>query len=255
MGSTSKSFQLIQAVVDAGTGGATFSEAVRESSVPKSTAHRLLNELTNIGALRFDAESKSYFGGLLLARFGSAVAADYDLRKVVRPHLELLHDQTGHTATLGIRDGDHGIYLDKVESRDFGIRLHSEVGKAFPLHCTGIGKILLSQAPHEELRRLLRGKLEPLTNRTITDKKSLRKNLQDIRNRGYAIDDEEITRGLVCVAAPIFGPDGLITGALSCTFPTWIRDERGIESEIGAVVAAAAAASPLTLLNRSIGPS
>ena len=75
MGSTSKSFQLIQAVVDAGNNGATFSAAVRESSVPKSTAHRLLNELTDIGALRFDAETKTYFGGLLLARFGAAVDA------------------------------------------------------------------------------------------------------------------------------------------------------------------------------------
>jgi DNA-binding IclR family transcriptional regulator len=246
VGSTSKSFQLIQSVVDAGSGGATFSQAVRDSSVPKSTAHRLLNELTDIGALRFDAESKTYFGGLLLARLGSAVAADYDLRRIARPHLELLHEQTGHTATLGIRDGDHGIYLDKVESRDFGIRLHSEIGKAFPLHCTGIGKVLLSQAPEDELGKLMHGKLEPLTNRTITDKALLRKNLKDIRTRGYAIDDEEITRGLVCVAAPVFGPDGRIAGALSCTFPTWFRDERGIESEIQAVTDAAAAASPRT---------
>ncbi len=246
MGSTSKSFQLIQSVVDAGRSGATFSETVRASSVPKSTAHRLLNELTDIGALRFDAESKTYFGGLQLARLGSAVAAGYDLRKIARPHLEGLHEKTGHTATLGIRDGDHGIYLDKVESRDFGIRLHSEVGKAFPLHCTGIGKVLLSQIPVDELKKALRGKLETLTKRTITDKTLLRTELRVIRDRGYAIDDEEITRGMVCVAAPIFGPDGYVVGALSCTFPTWVRDERGIESEIAAVMNAAAAASLMT---------
>ena len=243
MGSTSKSFQLIQAVVYAGNNGATFSEAVRESLVPKSTAHRLLNELTDIGALRFDAESKTYFGGLLLARFGSAVAAGYDLRKIARPHLERLHEQTGHTTTLGIRDGNHGIYLDKVESRDFGIRLHSEIGKAFPLHCTGIGKVLLSRIADDELKTILRGKLEHLTKQTITNKTSLRKELQEIRRKGYAIDNEEITRGLVCIAALVFGPDGRTAGALSCTFPTWIRDERGIDSEIQAVMQAAAAAS------------
>ena len=243
MGSTSKSFQLIQAVVDAGNSGATFSAAVRLSSVPKSTAHRLLNELTDIGALRFDADSKSYFGGLLLARFGSAVAADYDLRKIARPHLETLHEQTGHTATLGIRNGDHGIYLDKVETRDFGIRLHSEIGKAFPLHCTGIGKVLLSQIADDELKTMLRGKLNALTTRTITNKSLLRKELREIRRRGYAIDDEEITRGLICIAAPVLGPDGTIAGALRCTFPTWVRDERGIDSEIETVMQAAAAAS------------
>lgn len=243
VGSTSKSFQLIQAVVDAGNGGVTFSAAVRASSVPKSTAHRLLNELTNIGALRFDRESKTYFGGLLLARFGSAVAADYDLRKIARPHLELLHQQTGHTATLGIRHGDHGIYLDKVESRDFGIRLHSEIGKAFPLHCTGIGKVLLSLAPIDELKKLLRGKLESLTSRTITDKARLRTELDLVRQQAYAIDDEEITRGLVCIAAPVFGPGDEATGALSCTFPSYVRDEVGIDKEIQAVVQAAANAS------------
>lgn len=230
--------------MDAGTSGATFSEAVRESSVPKSTAHRLLNELTDIGALRFDAESKTYFGGLLLARFGSAVAADYDLRKIARPHLERLHAQSGHTATLGIRDGDHGIYLDKVETRDFGIRLHSEIGKSFPLHCTGIGKVLLSHIDDGELTRILRGKLKAHTKRTITSKALLRKDLKETRHRGYAIDDEEITRGLICIAAPVFGPDGHIAGALSCTFPIWIRDELGIDSEIEAVMEAASAASP-----------
>jgi len=244
VGSTSKSFQLIQAVVGAGSNGATFSAAVRESSVPKSTAHRLLNELTDLGALRFDADSKTYFGGLLLARLGSSVAAGYDLRKIARPELERLHEQTGHTATLGIRDGDHGIYLDKVESRDFGIRLHSEIGKSFPLHCTGIGKVLLSQVDGDELTKILHGKLGALTKKTITNKTLLRKELGETLRRGYAIDDEEITRGLICIAAPIFGPDGRIAGALSCTFPTWVRDDQGIEGEIQAVTQAAAAASP-----------
>ena len=244
MGSTTKAFQLIQAVVDAGSGGATFSDAVRASAVPKSTAHRLLNELTDLGALRYDAESRAYFGGLLLARFGSAVAADYDLRKIARPHLEKLHQETGHTATLGIRDGDHGIYLDKVESKEFGVRLHSEIGKAFPLHCTGIGKVLLSHLESNAAKELLRGNLTPYTKKTITSKTLLRQELKEIRSRGYAIDDEEITRGFVCIAAPIFGPDGSIAGALSCTFPTWVREERGIEDEILAVMQAAAAASP-----------
>ncbi len=244
MGSTSKSFQLIQAVVDAGDSGASFSAAVRESGVPKSTAHRLLNELADIGAVRFDADTKTYFGGLLLASLGSAVAEGYDLRRIVRPRLEELHQKTGHTVTLGIRDRNHGIYLDKVESRDFGIRLHSEIGKAFPLHCTGIGKVLLSETPDDELKSILRGKLEAHTTRTITNKAMLKKELQETQRRGYAIDDEEITRGLICVAAPVFGPGGHIAGALSCTFPTWSREDRGIEQEIQAVTQAAAAASP-----------
>ena len=248
MGSTTRSFQLIQAVIDAGNNGASFSDAVRASSVPKSTAHRLLNELTDIGALRYDPDARLYFGGLLLANFGSAVAADYDLRKIVRPHLERLHDATGHTATLGIRDGGRGIYLDKVETRDFGIRLHSEIGKTFPLHCTGIGKVLLAHLDKSEFDSVLKGKLKAHTNKTITSRTVLQEELKEIRSRGYAFDDEEITRGLICIAAPIFGPQGKIAGALSCTFPTWVRDDRGVDKEIKAVRRAAAAASPSTAI-------
>ena len=243
VGSTTKSFQLIDAIVNAGMNGATFTEAVRDSGVPKSTAHRLLNELTEIGALRFDEDSKTYFGGLLLARYGASIAAEYDLRKIARPHLEHLQRETGHTATLGIRDGDHGIYLDKVESREFGIRLHSEIGKAFPLHCTGIGKVMLAAMPEKEANAILRRKLREFTPNTIVEPLLLQAELDEIRERGYAVDDEEITRGMICVAAPVRNPDGEVAGAMSCTFPTWIRDERGIESEIDAVLGAAEAAS------------
>jgi DNA-binding IclR family transcriptional regulator len=125
--------------------------------------------------------------------------------------------------------------------------LHSEIGKTFPQHCTGIGKVLLAHLDKSEFDSVLKGKLKPHTNRTITSKTVLQEELKEIRSRGYALDDEEITRGLICIAAPIFGPQGKIAGALSCTFPTWVRDDRGVEKEINAVRRAAAAASPSSL--------
>ena len=243
MGSTTKSFQLLQAIALSGTRGATFSEIVRLTTVPKSSAHRLLNELADIGAVRYNSSSKTYAGGLLLARLGGSVTANYDIRRTVRPHLRKLHDETGHTVTLGIRDGDHGVYIDKIEKQDFGIRLHSEIGKAFPLHCTGIGKALLAQLSPGLLATTLPKRLEAFTRDTITSKKKLRAILAEIRERGYALDDGEITRGLLCIAAPVFGPNGAAAGALSCTFPNYIRDEIGIEKEVQAVLQAAAAAS------------
>jgi len=243
MGSTTKSFQIIHAIVDAGQSGASFSDVVRESGVPKSTAHRLLGELNALGAVKFDSVSKTYIGGLLLARLGSAVASDYDLRRTVRPFLQQLHEKTGHTVTLGILDGAHGVYIDKIEPQDFGIRLHSEIGKAFPLHCTGIGKVLLAHLSASELKPILKGTLKSYTNRTITRVPDLRSALQEVRERGYAIDEQEITRGLVCIAAPVFGPDGTVAGALSCTFPTWVRDDHGISEQLDAVLSAASGAS------------
>lgn len=243
MGSTSKSFKLLQAVVDSGAGGVAFSEVVRKTSLPKSTAHRLLNELVELGALRFDVDSKSYHGGLLLARLGGNVTASYDIRQTVRPYLEELQATTGHTCTLGIRNGKEGVYIDKIESDDFRIRLHSEVGKSFPLYCTGIGKALLAQLSAREFGECLPKRLSAYTRHTITTRSALKAELATVRRAGFAIDDGEITRGMLCIAAPVFGPDGNVAGALSCTFPSYVREERSIDLEIAAVKQAALAAS------------
>jgi DNA-binding IclR family transcriptional regulator len=75
--------------------------------------------------LTLDPTTRCYRGGLSLARIGASVMPDYDLRTVARPFLHALHDEVGHVATLGVRNNDSGIYIDKIESKDFGIRLHS----------------------------------------------------------------------------------------------------------------------------------
>ena len=243
MGSISNAFGMIQAIVGSDNEGATFSRIVRDSGVPKSSAHRILRELTDIGALRYDESTRTYSGGLLLPRLGSAVMSKYDIRDRARPHLIRLHEATGHTVTLGIQDGERGVYVDRIEHREFGVRLHSEIGKSFPLHCTGIGKIMLAWSSPQERKLALAGKLESYTKNTITNKQDLIRSLELIRERGYAIDDEEITRGFVCIAAPVFGPDGQLAGALSCTLPTYMRDEHGIDKEIELVVKTAADAS------------
>ncbi len=236
-------FRIIDVVAAAGNGGLSFSRIVDQTKIPKATAHRLLNELVEMSALTLDPTTRCYRGGLLLARIGASVMADYDLRTVARPFLRALHEEVGHVATLGVRDHDSGVYVDKIESKDFGIRLHSEIGKSFPLHCTAMGKVLLSHADPSDVRRLLNRKLEAHTANTITNPKRLREELKQVNIQGYAIDDEEITRGLVCVAAPIFGVDGRIAGAISCTCPSHVGDERGIKTRIEAVCRLAGKAS------------
>lgn len=243
MSAISKGFQIVNAVTTAGSSGLTFARIVELTEIPKASAHRLLRELVGLSALTFDPDTRRYRGGLLLARIGASVMADYDLRTVVRPFLQALHEEVGHVATLGVRNHDSGVYVDKIESRDFGIRLHSEIGKTFPLHCTAMGKVLLSHAEAAEVRRVLDRKLEAFTPNTITSTKDLRKELKQVNMQGYAIDNEEITRGLVCVAAPIFGIDRKISGAMSCTFPSYIMGEGNIQLKIEAVCRLARQAS------------
>jgi DNA-binding IclR family transcriptional regulator len=235
MSAISKGFTIIDVVTMAGAGGLPFSRIVEEAGVPKATAHRLLNELVELSALTLDPVTRCYRGGLLLARIGASVLADYDLRTVARPFLQALHDEVGHVATLGIRNNDAGVYIDKIESRDFGIRLHSEVGKSFPMHSTAMGKVLLSHAEPAVVRRILGRKLEAYAPNTITSATQLREELKQVKSDGYAIDNEEMTRGLVCVAAPIFGIDGEIAGAMSCTVPTYLYDEQSLDKNIDAV--------------------
>ncbi|MDH4125723.1 MAG: IclR family transcriptional regulator [Gammaproteobacteria bacterium] len=243
MSALSKGFKIIDAVTAAGSGGLPFAGIVAATGVAKASTHRLLQELVDLSALRLDAQTRHYHGGLLLARIGATITANYDLRNAVRPFLQSLHDEFGHVATLGVLNNDVGVYIDKIEASGFGLRLHSEIGKSFPLHCTAMGKVLLSFSDAALVRRVTKRKLEKFTPRTITDASKLRQELKQVEADGYAIDNEEITRGFVCVAAPIFRIDGSIAGAMSCTFPSYICQERGMQAEIDAVRRLAAAAS------------
>ncbi|MGI9222847.1 MAG: IclR family transcriptional regulator [Woeseiaceae bacterium] len=242
MSALSKGFRVLEAVTAEG-GGLTFSEIVDATEVPKASVHRLLRELVDLSALTFDETTRRYQGGLLLAGLGAAVTENYDVRRIARPHLEDLQKKTGLVATLGIRDGEKGTYLDKIEPAGFVIRLHSEIGKSFPLHCTAMGKLLLAHSDAATIARVTRRKLEPYTANTITDGKVLRKELEQITSDGYAFDREEITRGLVCVAAPIYGVNDEVVAAMSCTVSSFDATESLLDEIREHVVQSAIAAS------------
>ena len=159
----------------------------------------------------------------------------FQLRDYVRPHLLELHRETDHTANLAVLDGTMGVFVDKIESKDFGIKLFSEIGKTFPLHCTGLGKALLAFSSNDTLAKLLETPLKATTENTITDPEAFKRELTLIRKRGFALDNEEITRGIICIAAPVFGFKGDLVCSISITFPAYIRDDRGIEPEIAAI--------------------
>ena len=245
MSAASNAFAILETLAEAGRQGLPFARIVETTGIPKASAHRLLRELVDLNALSFDPATRHYRGGMLLARLGASVSLDYDLRTTARPHLEALQAGTGHVATLGVRNDDEGVYVDKIEPNDFGIRLHSEIGKAFPLHSTAMGKVLLAHAPGDVVRRIGKRRLPAFTKYTITDAKKLHAELDRVRRDGYALDREEITRGLMCVAAPVYDAHGEIAGAMSCTFPSYVGEDRSIEPEVGAVIRHARAASGL----------
>jgi IclR family KDG regulon transcriptional repressor len=230
-----KVFLILEEVVSKQDRGVTYSEVVAALKLPKASVHRILKDLTELGYLTFNPDSKRYSGSLRLASLGAEVMSHFHLREHIRPYLLELHRETDHTTNMGVMDGTVGVFLDKIESRDFGIKLFSEIGKTFPLYCTGLGKALLAFSPVGTLERLLETPLRALTEKTITDPEELKKDLSVIRQRGYAVDNEEITRGIMCVAAPVFGFFGETVCAVSLTFPVYVDSDRGIEPEISAV--------------------
>lgn len=247
MNPLNKVFSIIETIVARQDKGATYSEIVTTLDLPKSSVHRILKDLTNLGYIDFNPETKRYFGSFRLAALGAEVMSHFQLREHVRSHLLELHRETDHTTNLGVVDGTMGIFVDKIESRDFGIKLFSEIGKTFPLHCTGLGKSILAFSPHDTVIKLLESPLEAYTEKTITDPEVFQQELAMIRDRGYAVDNEEITRGIMCVAAPVFSFNGDVVCAISITFPGYINEDRGIEPEIAAIKKYA------TLISGSLG--
>ncbi len=235
MSTLQKAFTIIETVVSRQAAGMTFGEIVVATGAPKASAHRILKELVGSGVLTFSQQTSRYRGSLKLASFGCEVTANLDLRTLGHSHLQALHEATHHTATLGIRDGDAGVYVDKIEAQEYGIKLFSEVGKRFPLHCTALGKALLAYAKDEDRERVLAGPLRAITVKTIVDPAELREELASVRRERFAVDREEITRGVTCVAAPIFGSADNVVGAVSVAFASYISSDRSIDPEIEAV--------------------
>jgi DNA-binding IclR family transcriptional regulator len=230
-----KVFSILETVVAGQETGVTYSEIVTQLGLAKSSVHRILKDLTELGFLNFNPETKRYFGSLKLASLGAEVMSSFELRNHVRPHLLALHQETGHTTHLGILESTKGVFIDKIVPKDFGIKLFSEIGKTFPLHCTGLGKVILAYSPEGLLKKTCKTPLERMTKNTITDLPALEKELELIREQGYALDDQEITRGIMCVGAPVFGFNGDLAGAISVTFLAYLDEERGIEKEIAAI--------------------
>jgi DNA-binding IclR family transcriptional regulator len=144
-------------------------------------------------------------------------------------------EKTNETVHLVVRNQDHGIYIDKVECEQ-SIRMFSQIGKTIPLHCTAVGKVLLSSLSHEKIDEIYRSKkLESFTENTITDWEKLFRELKQIAEMGYSVDDEELTKDICCIAAPIKNFRGQVIAAISIAGPIYRIDKGNIDQLINEV--------------------
>lgn len=229
-------------ILDCFTGPVTelgITELSHAMGLGKSTIYGLVNTLLTLGYLEQNPENKRYRLGLKLFELGSIVQQRMDIREIARPYLKTLSEQFNMTVHMGLYRDCEVIYIDKMDSPNTRI-IYSQVGKRAPMHCTGIGKAVLSHLKQDDREYILKNmQWEAFTKNTITDRDKLIDELNLIRTRGYAVDNEEVELGLRCVAVPIFNDQGCPVAAISISSSTAQLDETKV-NEVSLAVKEAA---------------
>ena len=199
--------------------GATLSDLAKSTGLAPSTAHRLLKSLEAREFLRQDEERGLWFIGVRAFTVGSAFVRVRDIVAVARPFMHELVAEVEESANLAVFDDDQPVYLSQVECRQM-IRAHALPGVRSMPHCSGIGKAFLALMPAQRVAAILRRKGMPaLTAATITEIAKYQAALAEVRELGYAVDDEEQSIGMRCIAAIIYDENAEPAAALSITGP------------------------------------
>lgn len=190
-------------------------DLAREMDLNKVTVHRLLSTLSQRGFIERDPSGQRWQLGLKMIELSSLRLNSLELKTEAQPILRRLVQQSGQAAHLAIRDRDEIVYIEKMETV-YSMRLYSQIGKRSPVHSTALGKVLLSGLTDRELGDLLDStRLVGVTDKTLTDRQALRREIARVRRQGYALDRAENEAGVYCLAAPIFDYRGQIIAALS----------------------------------------
>ena len=176
-------------------------ELAERAALPPSTAHRLVAELVEWGALRRQP-SGEYVVGRRLWDLGLLAPVQAGLRETASPFLHDLYGATLETVHLAVRDGREVLYVDRLAGHR-SVPIVSTIGSRLPLHATGVGKVLLAHAPEEVRSQILGGRLRRFTSYTVTTAARLEEQLARVRADGYATTVEEMSAGACSVAVPI----------------------------------------------------
>ena len=208
------------------------------AGLPKASVHRILHELAEAGFVACHPRG-TYGPGYRLLGLASELLAEDAGQGTVGWVLRGLRDATGYTVHVGVRSATDAVYVYKVESTQ-PYQMSSRIGMRLALHCTAIGKSILASLNVDELGELLAQlDLSRHTDRTITRRAVMLKELSEVRRRGFAIDNEENEYNVRCVGAPVTDASGAIFGSLSVSALTFeLSEERALE--IGTVVKEAA---------------
>ncbi len=231
----------------AGAKGLTLTQLASRLDQSTATMHRVLSTLQAREFVEMDQQTQAWFIGSTAFRLGSAFLRRSSIVERSRPVMRDLMEATGETSNLAIERNGEIMFVSQVETHE-SIRAFFPPGTLSPMHASGIGKALLSCFSQERFERYVQNAdLTRFTDKTIVHPADLKRELEAIRERGWAFDDEEKAAGMRCIAAPILDIYGEAVAGISISGPTHRLPESTV-GQIGALVADAA-----LRVSRSIG--
>jgi IclR family pca regulon transcriptional regulator len=216
--SLSKGLSVLQAFAEAGH-SLTLSEIANALRTNNTTATRLCYTLTELGFIQKDGQRRYHLTPKVLT-LGHSYISGLAWQEVAQHYLESLFKEVQETVNLSILEGSEIIYLFRIRKRKY-LPFDIQIGTKLPVYCTAMGKVLMAMGPPKKIRSILK-KLEfkPLTARTIKNLEKFKDELDKVRKRGYAINDEELSIGNRAVAAPIIDKKGYAVAAINIAVPT-----------------------------------
>ncbi|MDN4609169.1 IclR family transcriptional regulator [Sporosarcina highlanderae] len=199
--------------------GASLSELSKELNIPKTTAFRILETLTQRDYIEFENATEKYSIGLTAITMSMNALSNMNIVEVTIPYLKELASKTEETTFLGVYNEGQIIYLYKKEGTR-SILMNSQLGSRRDVHSTGLGKAILSGFPQHQVTNILEEYgMRKMTENTITDPIDYISELDKVRINGYAMDNEEFEKGLGCYAAPIYNYEGKAVAAICVSGP------------------------------------
>jgi DNA-binding IclR family transcriptional regulator len=220
--------------IGAAPAGLSATEVGRQTGMPLSTAHRLVQTLADWGGLERQPDGR-YRAGLRLWEVAASAPRASALRDTARPFLEDLYEATQQNVQLAVRDAGAALVVEHFATRS-AVRTATRIGGRLPLHASGVGLVLLAWAPKDEQDAVLDGPLERYTANTVTEPGRLRRILAEVRRAGVAVATSTMPLPALAVAAPVVGRGGVVVGAVSVVVPP---EDTSAPSYVPAVIATA----------------
>lgn len=203
-------------------------ELSKKLGLPTSTIHRIVDALTRRNFLDSDPDTHEYRLGIKLLELSEKVQLLFLLRKIIRPFLKEIANEFKEAVHVATLYKGECMWIDKIEDQR-SLRVVMPTERKLPFHCSALGKTLLASLGDQEVEGILKSvELVPLTPNTLTDLDSIKASLRKVRDKGFAVDNEEYELGLRCVGVPIRNQLGKVVASISVSGPVFRMKKKRI---------------------------